>query len=103
MPTPVTPEISAEIVFLPTSNGGRGGSLLQGEYRGVLKVEEENFSVRFFVHQSGGIAPGQTGVFGIQFLVPQAAIPLFPVGKEFSVWEGRVVGHGKVLAVLQDA
>jgi hypothetical protein len=102
-PKPVSPEIIAEMWLLPTAKGGRSGPILQGEYRGVLGVSGEHFSVRFLVPLQGDIAPGQSSTFGIQFLVPEAALPFFPVGAEFTVWEGGIIGNGKVLKVLRDA
>lgn len=97
-----TPEISAEITLLPSAGGGRNGPILEGEYRGVLGVGVEHFSVRFFVSYEGGIAPGETKFFGVQFLVPGAALPFSTFGTEFTVWEGRVVGHGRVNEVLDN-
>jgi hypothetical protein len=95
-----TPEISVDITFLPTANGGRKGPILAGEYRGVLGVGAEHFSVRFFVPYEDGIAPGESKVFGVQFLVPKIALPLFTPGTRFPVWEGKVIGHGSVREVL---
>jgi hypothetical protein len=78
MSSPVTPEIVVEITLLSFKAGSRNGAILQGEYRGVLGVGSEHFSVRFFV-------------------------PHFPVGTAFTVWEGKVIGNGRVLEVLHDA
>jgi hypothetical protein len=103
MSTPVRPEIVVEITLSPTENEGRTASIQQGEYRGVLSVGKDSFSVRFFVPLENGIAPSQTQRFGVQFLVPEAALPFFSVGASFSVWEGREIGHGKVLEVLPHA
>ena len=103
MTTPVTPEIIVEITLLPSAAGGRTGTILQGEYRGVLGVGSENFSVRFFVPLENGFSPSQTQQFGVQFLAPEAALPHFPVGSAFSVWEGRAIGNGRVLELLHDA
>ncbi len=103
MSTPVAPEIVVEITLLPPEAGGRTGAIPEGEYRGVLGVGSENFSVRFFVPLENGFSPNQTQQFGVQFLVPEAALPYFPVGTEFSVWEGRVIGKGRVVEVLHHA
>ena len=97
----VTPEIIVEIKLCPSEAGERKGAILQGEYRGVLGVGSENFSVRFFVPFEDDFSPNQTRRFGVQFLVPEAALPHFSAGTEFSVWEGRVIGSGRVLEVLQ--
>ena len=100
MSCPVEPEIVVEVTLLPSEAGGRQGPILQGEYRGVLGVGAENFSVRFFVPIPGGLSSSQTHRLGVQFLVPQAALPHFQVGTLFTVWEGRIIGNGKVLEVL---
>jgi hypothetical protein len=99
----VTPEIEAEITFLPSADGGRISALSQGEYRGVLTVGSESFSVRFWVAPDHGISPGESGKFGIQFLAPEAAVPHFTKGVSFTVWEGKVIGHGLVVEVLSHA
>jgi len=103
MTTEVSPDIEVEITLLPSAAGGRSGAILRGEYRGVLGVNDEHFSVRFFVPLDNGFTLGSTGKFGVQFLFPQPALPCFPVGTSFTVWEGRVIGTGKVTKVLQHA
>jgi hypothetical protein len=103
MNKPVTPEIVVEITLLSSEAGGRKGAILQGEYRGVFGIGSANFSVRFFVPLEDGFSPNQTQRVGVQFLAPEAAPPNFPVGAEFSVWEGRVIGKGRVLEVLDHA
>jgi hypothetical protein len=103
MSSPVTPEIVVEITLLSFKAGSRNGAILQGEYRGVLGVGSEHFSVRFFVPVEGGLLPNQRARLGVQFLVPEAAVPHFPVGTAFTVWEGKVIGNGRVLEVLHDA
>ncbi len=103
MTSKVKPEITVEISLLPTEGGGRQSSISEGEYRGILGVGNENFSVRFFVPLQDGLTPGASGKFGVQFLFPEAALPHFPVGTTFTVWEGKIIGNGKVLEVLYHA
>lgn len=101
MSAPIAPEIVAEITLSPTAKGGRLSSISSGEYRGVLSVAAGSFSVRWFVPTSTSLVPGgRSGTFGVQFLVPEAALPNFPVGASFSVWEGSDIGSGVVLQVL---
>jgi hypothetical protein len=97
------PEIVVEITLLPSEAGGRESAIPKGEYRGVLGVGAENFSVRFFVSFDHGFSPNQPQRFGVQFLFPEAALPYFPIGTVFTVWEGRVIGNGQVLEVLHHA
>ncbi len=103
MSNPVTPEVVVEITLLSSEAGGRNGAILRGEYRGVLGIGSDNFSVRFFVPLEGGLLPNQRTIFGVQFLVPEAALPHFAVGTTFTVWEGKVIGNGRVLEVLYHA
>lgn len=99
MSTPLDPEIIATISLLHAADGGRNSSISYGEYRGVLGVGQENFSCRFFVSEKTGLAPGQTAAYGVQFLMPEAALPYFSKGTTFTLWEGRVIGTGTVSEV----
>jgi hypothetical protein len=98
MPT-IKPEIVVELSLASPENGGRLSSMVTGEYRGVLGVDDKHFSVRWFVPVAGLDPGGSSGTLGVQFLNPEAALPHFPVGAKFSVWEGRVIGSGRVLEV----
>ena len=97
----IAPEIIAEIMLSPTEEGGRLSSITDGVYRGVLSVAAGLFSVRWFVPTSTSLVPGgRSGTFGVQFLAPEPALPSFPVGTSFSLWEGRDIGSGVVLQIL---
>ena len=101
MSAAVEPDVIAEITLAPTESDGRLSSISSGECRGVLGVGEQHFSVRWFVPTSSPLTPGgRSGTFGVQFLAPEAALPYFPVGTSFSVWEGRDIGSGVVLRVM---
>ena len=85
-----------EIRLLATDAGGRAGPLLSGEWRTVLGVGDEHWSARLFF--SGTPSPGQTFQASVQLLVPEA-LQYFPVGTEFTVWEGGTKGMGHVLSL----
>lgn len=99
MSTPVRPEIFACVSLLSSAQGGRAGPILHGEYRGVLQLPKEAFSFRTFIESDSGLAPGHSAEIGIQFLVPELALPLLSEGTEFSVWEGKLIGNGRVTRV----
>lgn len=101
MAAEVMPEIETEITLLETESGGRHGAILKGEYKGVLGVGSEHFSVRFIVQDKMGFKPGTTRFVGIQFLAPDAALTSFDIGTKFTVWEGRPIGHGQVTKILK--
>ncbi len=95
----IKPEIIAEITLRTSSEGGRKGPILSGEYLGVFGAGEQNFSVRFWLPDSEDFAPGQTRQVSVQFLFPEAAIPYFPAGAIFTVREGKIIGDGIVIKV----
>ena len=95
----VVPDIVVELRLLPTSRGGRMSPIRRGEYRAVFGVDGQYFSCRLFVSMPDGMAPGETAHFGVQFLVPQVALPFFGVGTHFTLWDHRTIGRGVVLGV----
>ena len=100
MSSPVQPEIIVEMRLLSCEEGGRRSPIRQGEYRGILGIGSENFSARFFVPVPQGISSNGVHRLGVQFLFPEAALPHFPIGTSFNLWEGHIIGNGKVVEVL---
>jgi hypothetical protein len=98
-----SPQISVEITLASEELGGRKTPILQGEYRGVFTVGEKSFSVRFCIPSERALSPSAVQNFDVQFLVPEAATPHFPVGAAFKVWEGKDIGIGRVLRVFNNA
>jgi hypothetical protein len=103
MSSPVSPQIFAKVTLLPTAVGGRKTPILSGDFRSVLGIGHEHFSARLEIPEGIHFEPGSTMDLGIQFLFPEAALPNFPVGTTFTVWEGRDIGHGQVTSVIADA
>ena len=99
----LSPQISVEITLSPDELGGRKTPILQGQYRGVFTVGEVSFSVRFCIPSDSVFSSSEAQNFDVQFLVPEAASPHFPIGAVFKVWEGRDIGLGRVLKVFNNA
>lgn len=89
----MTEHFFADIHLLPTDAGGRAGPLISGEWRTVLCINGEHWSARLVF--SDNVSPGQNFRAAVQLLVPDA-LPHFPVGAEFTVWEGGTKGAGRV-------
>lgn len=87
----------ANIRLIDTAAGGRSGPLPLGEWRTVLGIGQEHWSAR--LKFLGTPSPGEAFVASVQLLVPEA-LQHFPVGAEFTVWEGGTKGVGHVLLVL---
>jgi hypothetical protein len=86
----------AEIRLFATEADGRAGPLLSGEWRTVLGIGSEHWSAR--LNFSGLPSPGQVFEASVQLLAPEA-LQYFPVGAEFTVWEGGTKGVGHVLSI----
>lgn len=89
----------AQIDLLATEAGGRAGRLPSGEWRTVLGINNEHWSARLVF--TGEPSPGEAFHATVQLLVPQAE-QYFPVGAEFTVWEGGTKAVGRVLSTSAD-
>lgn len=58
-----------------------------------LLLEGRFYDCRF---ASGGLAPGEDALLGVQFLDPQGEAAFAP-GTRFELWEGKVIGTGLVM------
>jgi hypothetical protein len=86
----------AEIRLVATEAGGRAGPLPSGEWRTVLGIGNKHWSARLSF--AGMPSPGQVFQASVQLLVPEA-LHYFPVGAEFTVWEGGTKAVGHVLSI----
>ena len=96
------PDLTVEIALLPTSEGGRAGAIVGEWYGCPIGATNAYFDVRFDLTSIHRVEPGTTAVLPAKFLDPTLALPQFQVGREFSIWEGRVIGTGRVLEVCGD-
>ena len=99
------PDIEAEIEFLTTAAGGRRTPVKTG-YRpthamartDVLNDAHHEYPDKEWVH------PGETVRTRMWFFAPEYQADRLLKGMEFTVQEGsKIVGHGRILRVLNDA
>jgi hypothetical protein len=90
------PDITVEVFFLPTSDGGKTRTISGQWYGCPLGIDGAYFDARFDLTELGSIAPGSTVRLRAKLLDP-AAVRHFASGREFSLWEGRTIGTGRVL------
>ena len=86
----------AEIRLDDQDAAGRAGPLFSGEWSTVLGLGEAHWSAR--LRCSGLPSPGAVFRASVQLLVPEG-LALFPMGAEFTVWDGGTTGSGRVLCV----
>ena len=85
-----------ELEVILAAQGGLSAPIPGGEWRTVLGVGGEHWSVR--LRFPGELPLGQASRVQADFLFPEA-FEHFPAGTQFTVWHGGVVGSGRVLAV----
>ena len=95
-----TPDLLVELTLLPTTEGGRSGATPSTWFAcPVLLAPGEYFDARFDLTGVGSILPGQVAQVPVKFLFPERAMPLVSAGQVVSLWEGRTIGHAKVLSI----
>ena len=95
----VTPHVVAKVTLSLTLKVGKRFAQADKSFREILGLGDEHFSARFDVPDRT-FSAGETVQVGIQFLVPEHALPKFSVGTEFTIWEGGDIGRGEVIEVL---
>ena len=99
MMQPVYPQVTVRIKLLTTERGGREAGIGAGEHRGILSARGQHFSFRAMIAPPG-LLLGETNLLDIEFIFPELAMPFFKDNDEFNVWEGGIVGYGRVTKVL---
>ena len=94
------PNVAAEVTFLSTAAGGRKSPTAeQGRYCCPMRLGDEYFDACIDLSATGSIGPGQSLQCQLWFLWPEGAMSNVSVGKEFTLHEGKLIGHGKITAV----
>lgn len=99
------PDFVAKLTYLTTQEGGRNGYATSG-YRPHVKFDgrkEMTSGEQLFVDKDK-VFPGETVIAEIRILSPNLFEKYLFVGQYFEIAEGpHVVGHGKVLEVINSA
>ncbi len=94
-----TPDLFVEVALLTPEAGGRRVATPPNWYGCPIEIDGLYFDGRLDLTEVGPVEPGRVFEAPLKFSWPEGARPHFDVGKCFSLWEGRTVGAGKVLAV----
>ena len=91
--------MKAEVTLLPSDQGGRKGPTPYECWRVIVRVGNSSRDVRFYFRVGQRAEPGgPSRLVHMVMLTPESAA-LFPVGMDFEIWEGRVVGRGVVTSM----
>jgi hypothetical protein len=92
------PDIFAEITLFPCTAGGRKGSTPSDCFGCPADIDGHYYDVRFDLSEVGSMLPGQTTIVPAKFLNPQIKKSL-AIGMEFTLWEGKDIGTGRVVEI----
>jgi hypothetical protein len=98
------PDLEAEIVFLPSSQGGRSTAVRSG-YRPMHDFRHPDglFDAIHEYPDVYWVLPGETARAHLWFVRRELLAGRIPVGGRFTVQEGlRVIGNGRVTRVMND-
>lgn len=95
----IAPQLVAEITLYATERGGRQGPT-PPDWFGCLcqlaRGDSQGWDCRLSLHGSP-MAPGETRRVELTFLSVDQAVPAILETGRFFLWEGRIIGEGKVV------
>lgn len=97
--TPIIADLTAKIKLLSAARGGRAEGLPAGEYKGTISTRGQHFSFKCLLPAVSGLALGESCTVDIELGFPDLALPIFRANAEFNLWEGGIIGYGRVLTV----
>ena len=90
------PDIVAKITLFPSLDGGHNGPTPADLFGCPIDFEGSYFDIRLDLSNIGSISPGQTVIVPARFLSPELILNRLSIGAEFTLWEGRIIGRGRV-------
>jgi hypothetical protein len=95
-PTASPTDPVAMVTLMPTVEGGRRGPPPRDQWRCVLVTPAWSLDARLSFNPSSSIDPGETTPARIRLLSPDLVTTHLMLGTEFEIWEGKIVGCGRV-------
>jgi hypothetical protein len=94
------PHLIADLKLLTTEEGGRRTVLSADQYGCPFGFEGEYFECRLDLSNVGPIAPGGHAQVPVRFFHPELVVPRLAPGTSFTLWEGKTIGLGTVVEVV---
>ena len=66
----------------------------------ILTVDKESFSSQVLLGEGTQTKPDSELEVEFKFLVPEEAVKRMTLGTEFSIWEQKYVGNGRVIEIV---
>ena len=95
----MNPDATIRIRLLTTKEGGRREAIEGPRYGCPLMVNERGFDCRLVLQDSDLLELGNSYEVGVKFLNRESAVSELEVGKQVSLWEGKTIAVGEVVAL----
>jgi hypothetical protein len=96
------PHALVELTLRPPKLPSHDAPVAEGEHRCALVVDNEAFSVRWWVQPGEGFRRGTAQTLEVEFLAPALARPRFAPNTAFRMLVGEsFIGDGRVLRLLE--
>ena len=92
--------ILAEVTLNSNADALRSGTGPITSFPTILDLGGDAFSSQALIENQSMVRPGAVIRVPFRFLAPESALSGLFVGSEFSIWEYKQVGTGRVLEVL---
>ncbi|NJM37555.1 MAG: hypothetical protein HC845_06650 [Akkermansiaceae bacterium] len=96
------PDALIRVRFLTSAEGGRKSDLFFSRYGCPMFIDgydENGFDCRFILETDTHLEPGISHEIKIKFLNPDLALARLHEGASISLWEGRTIATGQVVAI----
>jgi len=95
----ISVDIEAEVIFLPSSKGGRNKLVFQG-FRPTFIYDNNPWDADLHFDGKDFLPDGIARIIYFKFASPEYHVGKINPGKEFELWDGRVIATGKVLRII---
>ena len=100
----MVPDIVINIRFLTPSEGGRTTSLAENflpYYAAPMLIDGQYFDCRIILNGKG-FDLGKHYEFPVAFLHRATAMKEISIGKEISLWEGKIIAKAKITGIMDN-
>lgn len=94
-------DVIGRVRLLSSEEGGRKGPTPPDKLVCVFITAKSAFDCQLILGDVGALSPGQSADVPIKFLDPDVALEAIRIGTQFELWEGRVIGEGRVVQMCR--
>ena len=92
-------DIEAEVIFLLPEEGGRKKTIFSG-FRPTFIYDDSAWDATLYFEGDDFMPNGLPRIIFFDFVSPEYHVGKLVPGKEFELWEGRVIARGHVLRLV---